>query len=84
MISRRESLVKNTPYPEKIIYLCFEGMICSLHDQLWAAQNLLCKLASGTFNVQLNAMVWQLSVLEVFAERPSTSVNRPQKSNLSY
>ena len=61
MISRRESLVKNTPYPEKIIYLCFEGMICSLHDQLWAAQNLLCKLAAGTFNVQLKVARYSFS-----------------------
>ena len=67
MISRREIkmqqvLLRMHLTQKKIIYLCFEGMICSLHDELWAAQNLLCKLAAGTFNVQLNAMVWQLSV----------------------
>ena len=47
-------------------------------------------LVEGTLNApaanlhkQLSAMVWKLSALEVLAERPRTSVNRPQKSNSS-
>ena len=84
MISRQEIKMHQVLLRKKIIDLCFEGMICSLHNELWVAQNPLCKLAAGAFIVQLNAMVWQLSVLKVFAERPRTLINRPKKSNSSY